>query len=259
MKSSTELILNRPLRKRVPITTDGMPVRAKKKKSRLYIDAEYYDNGYARAFPHSTTNIYGALARRANFEKQSCYPSYDDLGRLTGIKNRSTISESLYILERYDIISASHPTGRITNDFVLLDCAQWANPNSLSIETVRKEFKEKKSVAKIDSKQSQKQIPNSYTSDTQNDISKSDNEIKNDKEEVDQSESVVTQLESSESLELVDRLSSAVKFSLKKESPRDVARAVNILKDRGKEVSRLLSSEIKSEIERLNGNEPRPP
>ncbi len=50
---------------------EGLPVRPSKKNTRLFIDNEYFEKGYARLFPKSVLAVYCVLAKYANYGTQT--------------------------------------------------------------------------------------------------------------------------------------------------------------------------------------------
>jgi len=156
---------------------EGLPIRPKLKKERLWIDNEYFANGYAAAFPKATTLVYGVLAKYANADTQRCFPAWQTLMKETGIKNRRTISEAIRILEAFGIIAVVHSTGKYPNRYVLLDAQQWKKADSGIVATVRKAKKHRVTVAKDTPQQYQTELANSGTDDTRNHINESDKEI----------------------------------------------------------------------------------
>ncbi len=90
---------------------EGLPVRPSKKNTRLFIDNEYFEKGYARLFPKSVLAVYCVLAKYANYQTQTCFPSIDIIMRESGIKRRNTVIDGLKILEAYSIIHIEHSKG----------------------------------------------------------------------------------------------------------------------------------------------------
>lgn len=159
-------------------------MRPKGKQTRFWTDNEYYEQGYAAVLPHSTTLVYGVLARHANAETQTCYPSAAKIMELTGIKNRQTVFDAIRMLEAFDIIAVVHSKGRTPNQYALLDVSAWKAANSDIVDTVRKTRKQKATVSRTTTQQYQDAPANSHTSDTRNHIRDSENEISsNNKEE----------------------------------------------------------------------------
>ncbi|MCX6764652.1 MAG: hypothetical protein NTU58_03010 [Candidatus Nealsonbacteria bacterium] len=157
---------------------DGLPIRPSVKRTRLYLDNEYFEKGYGALFPHSVTTVYCILARRARHETQICYPAAQDIMGLGGITNRNTIFKAFKILEAYDILAiVRRSKGRVPNVYALLDSSHWKPINSINFETVMDSIRKKRTVSKTDSQQLQNQQANSGTDDTRSHITKSDNEI----------------------------------------------------------------------------------
>ncbi len=70
---------------------EGLPVRPSKKNTRLFIDNEYFEKGYARLFSKSVLAVYCVLAKYANYQTQTCFPSIDIIMREGSIKRRNTV------------------------------------------------------------------------------------------------------------------------------------------------------------------------
>src|SRR5574341_1196708 len=167
--------------KKIPESGEGdferLPVRPSKKTTRLFIDNEYFEKGYARLFPKSVLAVYCVLAKYANYGTQTCFPSIEIIMRESGIKRRNTVIDYLKILEAYSIIHIEHSKGWSPNQYVLLSPVAWKEPNSINIDTVLRIKRIPKTVSKIESKQYQNQHYNSISSDTGNHLIKSSNEI----------------------------------------------------------------------------------
>jgi DNA-binding transcriptional regulator GbsR (MarR family) len=157
-----------------PYPFAGLVKRLNKKQTRLYIDNEYLERGYAALFPSNTALVYLALARYANYQTQQCYPSITEIMRSTGLKNRNTVVKAIKILEAYRIIGVSHGKGKRSNNYLLLDTSQWRTPNSINFDTITR----KVAVSPTKPLQYQKHSPSGIKTDTQNNISKSYKEIK---------------------------------------------------------------------------------
>ena len=69
---------------------DGFIVRDRNKKSRFYIDNEFYSLGYAAAVNH-LASVYSVLCKYANAETQRCWPSIDTILKETGLTNRRVV------------------------------------------------------------------------------------------------------------------------------------------------------------------------
>ncbi len=156
---------------------EGLPVRPSKKNTRLFIDNEYFEKGYARLFSKSVLAVYCVLAKYANYGTQTCFPSIDIIMRESGIKRRNTVVDDLKILEAYSIIHIEHSNGWSPNQYALLNSDVWKEPDSINIDTVLRIKKIPKTVSKSESKQYQNQSFNSIKSDTGNHLIKLSNEI----------------------------------------------------------------------------------
>lgn len=111
--------------------------RQKVKKSRFYIDNEFLERGYAAKFRKlHLLDIYCALARRANYKTQRCFPSYEDIMELTGLKNKNAVAVALRKLEELNIIFVYHSKGRRSNQYILQDVEVWLKPDGSTYETV---------------------------------------------------------------------------------------------------------------------------
>ncbi len=116
----------------------NFPVRPPKKSTRLYIDNEYFGKGYAAFFPKWATMVYLVLAKYANYRTQICYPSIKTIIRESGVSNRNSVVNAIKVLEAYKIIGTWHSKGRIANCYVLLSSSIWGEPNSISMDTIKK-------------------------------------------------------------------------------------------------------------------------
>lgn len=157
---------------------EGLPIRPSKKKTRLFVDNEFYERGYAAAVPHSVSVVYNILAKHANHRTQTCYPAAQTIMELAGVKNRRTIFDAIRILEAFDIIAIVHSQGRVPNHYALLDVSAWKQPNSSIVETVKKTRKTRPTVSANPTQPSQSQSSNSGTDDTRSHRRESVNEIK---------------------------------------------------------------------------------
>lgn len=157
-----------------------LPIRTSKKKTRFFVDNEYFEKGYAAMFPKSTTLIYCVLAKYSHSKKQTCFPAIPTIMREAGIKNRNTAVNTVKILEAYRIVAVKHSKGRKSNEYTLFDPAVWKEPNSITIDTVIRRKNKHQTVSEHQSKQYQNKSPNSITGDTGNHIKKSFNEINHD-------------------------------------------------------------------------------
>ncbi|MBI5078103.1 MAG: helix-turn-helix domain-containing protein [Candidatus Yonathbacteria bacterium] len=162
-------------------TLEGLPIRLPVKQTRLYLDNEYYEGGYAAMFPHSITTVYGWLARRAKQTTQICYPSAKDIMERCGITNRNTVFEALKLLEAYNIIFIVHRSkGHVPNVYALLDSTHWKPINSTNFDTVMQTMRRKRTVSNESVQQYQNQLSNSGTGETRSHITESNNKIKAD-------------------------------------------------------------------------------
>lgn len=158
---------------------NGLPGRPANKKTRLFIDNEFFELGYAGIFPKYVLPVYGVLARHANNQTQTCFPSIKTIMRKSGVKNRNSVEKAIKILELYDMVAVARSRGRIPNNYKLLSHSIWRPPNSINIDTIRKLKKPPKTVSLNHAQQYQEQSPNIITNDTRSHIIKSDNkEIK---------------------------------------------------------------------------------
>ena len=135
--------------------TIALPVRVRGKKTRLWIDNEYFSERYGEIFSLSTLAVYAVLAKYANSRTQICYPSVVTIMRESGIRSSKTIFASLKQLEQYRLIEISHSKGRSSNRYTLLDTNIWLKPNRV----------------KISNEQGQKIHPNPVKNDPQSHIS----------------------------------------------------------------------------------------
>ncbi len=156
---------------------EGLPVRQSKKNTRLFIDNEYFEKGYARLFSKNVLAVYCVLAKYANYQTQTCFPSIGIIMRESGIKRRNTVIDGLKILEAYSIIHTEHSKGWSPNQYALLSSGIWKEPDSINIDTVLRTKKIPKTVSKSESKQYQNHSLNSISSDTGNHLIKLSNEI----------------------------------------------------------------------------------
>jgi hypothetical protein len=116
-----------------------LPIRRREKKTRFYIDNEYLDKGYAKAFSTSISMVYAVLARHANARNQTCFPSIETIMRKGGIGNRNTVVAAIKKLEEYNFIVVDHSKGRRSNLYVLLDSQHWKSINDINFDMVAKE------------------------------------------------------------------------------------------------------------------------
>ena len=111
--------------------TVSLPIRPRNKKTRLWIDNEYFSEHYGEVLPLSALAVYAVLAKYANARTQVCYPSVAKIMQETGIRSPKTVFSSLKQLEYHRIIEISRSKGRSSNRYVLLDSSIWLKPNSV--------------------------------------------------------------------------------------------------------------------------------
>lgn len=173
MKSLQELLQNKisePENQR-----GNLPIRPLKKKTRFYIDNEYFAKGYGELFHRSRVfDVYGVLAKYANHRTQVCWPAVGTIMKEAGIKNKNTVIKAIKLLESYGIIAVSHSRGYRSNKYTLLSSYIWKPANSITSDTVQDLVT---SVPENTPVQVQSQMPNSISTDTENHISKSTKEI----------------------------------------------------------------------------------
>jgi len=116
--------------------------------------------------------VYFVLAKYANLQTRKCWPSYKTIMKKSGIKNRSTISETIKLLEALRFIRAKRSVGRKSSEYELLDPEWWMPVNGLARETIR-------AVLNEHNKRSQKPKENGLTSETRI-VSTDPNHINND-------------------------------------------------------------------------------
>jgi hypothetical protein len=117
------------------------PIRPRDKKTRLWIDNEYFEKRYAAAFPQSVSLVYAVLAKYANARTQSCWPAARKIMSEAGVASRETLFAAIKTLEAHRIIAVRRSKGRHPNIYTLLDCAVWLPPNGARKRTVRTEAK----------------------------------------------------------------------------------------------------------------------
>jgi hypothetical protein len=113
--------------------TIALPVRPRNKKTRLWIDNEYFSDHYGAAFPLTTLAVYAVLAKYANARTQTCYPSVAKIMQESGIKSEKTVFASLKRLEGHRIIEISRSKGRSSNRYTLLASHIWLKPNPVIV------------------------------------------------------------------------------------------------------------------------------
>ncbi len=114
-----------------------LPIRPRDKKTRLWIDNEYFEKRYAAAFPQSVSLVYAVLAKYANARTQSCWPAAQKIMNEAGVASRETLFTAIRTLEAHRIIAVCRSKGRHPNVYTLLDCAIWLPPNGAGKRTVR--------------------------------------------------------------------------------------------------------------------------
>ncbi len=227
IKPMRKIIANRKIPEHRKGNFEGLLVRPSKKNTRLFIDNEYFENGYAAVFPKSVLAVYCVLAKYANYETQTCFPSIDTIMKESGIRRRNTVIKALNLLERYNILCINHSKGWCTNQYALLDASCWKEPNSISTDTVNGIISDTDNSIKIDAKQYQKQSSNSISSDTGNHLIKLSNEI------MDQTKNFPNK-----EMGLEGQLSKLALLVLKYHyQKKDILQAVSSLKKEGKEIS----------------------
>lgn len=158
-------------------TFDNDSIRPTKKRTRLFIDNEYFGKGYAAMFPNNVTVVYSILAKYAHHQKQICFPARTTIMREGGIKNPNTLSGAIKILEAHNIIGVNRSKGRVANRYILWRPEKWKSPNRIIVDTVKTIKKSSSTVSKLTLQPYQKQPTNRINSDTRNHINKSSNEI----------------------------------------------------------------------------------
>lgn len=208
-----------------------LPIRDTGKPTKLFIDNEYLTGGYADTFPPSVTMVYLALALRANHQTQFCYPSYARLRVESGVRNKTTLSNALKILEAHDVIAIQHSKGRYQNKYHLLHPQVWKAPNSTIIETIA----HKKNGIKNAVNESQVERANSLTSETRNQLRESTKEIRgNSFKEKEVSEIPADQAPALPDESLWQELSPAARAVLPEYYSREqILRAIRDVKSRG--------------------------
>lgn len=129
-------------------TPDALSIRRRDKPTRLWIDNEFFENGYAAIFPQNATPVYCVLARHANARKQICWPKTQTIMRLSGVKNQRTVIDAIRILEGHNIIAVKRTKGHKSNIYTLLDNSIWKPPDLNIVAMVQNKRKGKPTVAK---------------------------------------------------------------------------------------------------------------
>ncbi len=152
---------------------DSFSVGRKYKKTRFYVDNEYFENHYASELPHYVTVVYFVLARFSNSETQSCFPSIKTISdRIRS--NRNYVIRAIKLLESYNIILVKRYKGTKSNEYRLNDVANWKPICGISGDTAE----DSSVVSNTDDRQYQNSVFSGIEDDTLNHINKSDNEIK---------------------------------------------------------------------------------
>ena len=113
--------------------------RTLKKKTRLFIDNEFFALGYAAKYRKlSLIDVYCVLAKYARYSSQVCFPSYETIMRESGIKNRNSIANALKKLEELKIIRVLHSKGKWTNKYLLQDTSAWVKEKGITGNTVER-------------------------------------------------------------------------------------------------------------------------
>ncbi len=228
MQPIRKIISNKKIPRSGEENFEGLSVRPSKKNTRLFIDNEYFEKGYAEMFPKSVLAVYCVLAKYANYKTQTCFPSIDTVMRESGIKRRNTVIDDLKILEAYSLIHIEHSKGRSSNQYALLSSNVWKEPNSIGIDTVLKSKKILKTVSENEHKQYQNQPLNSIKSDTGNNLIKLSNKIIMDKIKSFPNKETNIEAPLSEVAFLV------LKYHYKQ---KDILQAISLLREAGKEIS----------------------
>lgn len=110
--------------------------RAKISKERFYIDNKIVDQNYLNCLGRGAS-VYIALARHARHETQIAFPSYETLMRECGITNRNTLSKTIRILEKLNMIRIRKSSRRKSNNYYMIDRSDWKSPSSITSDTTR--------------------------------------------------------------------------------------------------------------------------
>ena len=113
--------------------TIALPVRPQNKKTRLWIDNEYFSEHYGTVLPLSALAVYAVLCKFADARTQTCYPAVALIMRESGVKSEKTVFSSLKKLEQYRIIEICRSKGRSSNKYTLLASDIWLKPNPATI------------------------------------------------------------------------------------------------------------------------------
>jgi len=160
---------------------EGLLIRPSKAQTRLVIDNEYLEKNYMAIFPKTVSLVYLVLAKYANYKTQRCFPSITTLMKESGIKRRNTAIDALKILEAHNLVFIWRSKGRLSNEYTLLRTSVWKVPNRITVDTIIKRKNIPQSVSENISQQYQEKALNSNASDTLSHLSKSDNEVNQNK------------------------------------------------------------------------------
>ena len=126
--------LNKPVGEPKPQTL----ARRTGKKTRFFIDNELLMLGYAAKYRKmSLIDVYCVLARHANAKSQMCFPSYETIMHLSGVKNRNAVVKALKKLEELNIVRIFHSKGRHSNKYLLQDVSVWKKEEGITSDTVK--------------------------------------------------------------------------------------------------------------------------
>lgn len=117
--------------------TIALPVRPRGKKTRLFIDNEYFSLHYGNVLPLSALAVYAVLCKFANADTQTCYPSVALIMEESCIRSKKTVFASLKKLEQYRLIEIGHSRGRSSNKYTMLDSHIWLKPNGTFVSPDR--------------------------------------------------------------------------------------------------------------------------
>ncbi len=219
-------------------SSEGLPTRPKGKPTRLWLDNEYFKEGYGATFPHSVFLVYGVLAMHANARTQICYPPTTKIMKLTRITNRNTVFEAIKILEAHNLIEVKRSKGRFANRYRLLSASVWKKPNSDIVDTVKKTKKNLTTVSELPPQQSQNTYLNGSTGDTRNHIKDSENINHEPNKENATSKEVVSLTVGGANAFALSRLSGATQAMIKGYfEEMDLIAAINDIEDSGESIS----------------------
>jgi DNA-binding transcriptional regulator GbsR (MarR family) len=169
---------NPPVQAESIATFATLPIRPKLKETRLFLDNEYFSEGYAAKFPNWVTVVYGILAKYANAKEQTCFPSYETIMKGCGV-SRNKVNPAIKVLEIHNIIAVQRSRGgkKKPNQYILLSTTVWESFNNTYLNTVLRNKKNHQTVPDLYAKQYLNEYPNSTPVDTVNQLTKSTNEI----------------------------------------------------------------------------------